>query len=676
MSAISSNPFLGISTVCPTLPSREALKRCQSIVSPTATARLPARPNPLFCRYTPALDPRAARRRQGGKVKAGRVAVAAATVLAVLCFVGPASGATAERISVSAAGEQANDASFSASMSADGRYTAFDSLASNLVPGDTNNGCDVFVRDNSNGTVERVSVSSTEAQVDTGFNCDAAISADGRFVAFQSDGAGLVPNDTSTNSDVFVRDRLLGTTDRASVGWDGETPIGNGTEFGNSLDPAISTNGRFVAFTSSSRNLIPGREIFETHVYVRDRLTGTTEVVSERPDGESINGPAAQPSLSDDGRYVAFVSFSEGLAPGDDNLGPDVFVRDRDTGTTTAASVSSTGALPQYVSFRPQSEQPSISADGRYVAFKSNARDLVAGDDFNDFDVFVRDRVEGTTRMASVTSTGEQAFGGDSAGPSISADGNFVAFHSSAGNLSPGGGFGTSDIIVYDVARNITKPITLGQDFDQDDGVFPSLTADGGQAAFTSRNNDLVVNDTNGVSDVFRANVTWGDDVPPALSLPQFPIVVPADRPQGAVVTYMVTATDTDDPSPTVSCTPASGSVFPIGDTTVTCKATDASGNVATGSFSVHVQGVDEQLGELKSMVDTFDMDRKVRADLQGKLTNVRTALDSGRTRTACSVLKGFVNEASDESGKGLTVDLAAVLIERANRIRGVLACS
>jgi HYR domain/WD40-like Beta Propeller Repeat len=338
--------------------------------------------------------------------------------------------------------------------------------------------------------------------------------------------------------------------------------------------------------------------------------------------------------------------------------------------------VSSAGTLPQYLSWRPQSEQPSISADGRYVAFKSNAGDLVAGDDFNDYDVFVRDRVAGTTRMASVTSTGQQAYGGDSAGPSISADGRFVAFHSSAGNLSPGGGFGTSDIIVYDVARNVTKPLTLGQDFDEDDSVFPSLTADGGQVAFTSRSNDLVANDTNGVSDAFRATVTWGDDVPPALSLPQFPIVVPADRPDGAVVTYTVTATDADDPNPAVSCSPASGSVFPIGDTTVTCKATDASGNVATGSFSVHVQGVDEQLGELKWMVDTFDMDRKVRADLQDKLAAVRrAALDTGRTGTACSVLKGFVNEVRDESGKGLTIDLAAVLAERANRIRGVLAC-
>jgi Tol biopolymer transport system component len=201
--------------------------------------------------------------------------------------VGPASGATAERISVSAAGEQANGASYSASMSADGRFTAFVSSASNLVPGDTNNGCDVFVRDNSNGAIERVSVSSTGEQVDTGFSCDApAISADGRYVAFHSDGAGLVPNDTSTNSDVFVRDRELGTTERVSVGSDGETPIGNGTEFGNSLDPAISADGRFVAFTSSARNLIPGRQIFETHVYVRDLVAGTGDRfgAARRPD--------------------------------------------------------------------------------------------------------------------------------------------------------------------------------------------------------------------------------------------------------------------------------------------------------------------------------------------------------------------------------------------------------
>jgi Tol biopolymer transport system component len=609
-------------------------------------------------------------------MKVGRAALAAAAALGALVVTAPALGAVAERISVSATGEQGNAASFSAAMSADGRYTAFVSFASNLVPGDTNNGCDVFVRDNSSGAVERVSVSSAGGQVDTGFSCDApAISGDGRFVAFHSDGAGLVPNDTSTNSDVFVRDRALGTTERVSVGADGETPIGNGTEFGNSLDPDISADGRFVAFMSTGRNLIAGREIFETHVYVRDRLAGTTEVVSERPDGQSTNGPAAQPSLSADGRYVAFTSSSEGLVPGDDNLGFDVFVRDRATGSTTAASVSSTGALPQYVSVRPHSEQPTISADGRYVAFSSNARDLVPGDDFIDVDVFLRDRVSGTTRMASITPAGEQAFGGDSAGPSISADGRFVAFHSSAGNLSPGGGFATTDIIVFDGENNITKPLTIGRDRDEDDSFFPSLTSDGTQAAFNSGSNDLVADDTNGVADVFRTTITWGDDVPPVLTLPQFPIVVPADRPEGAVVTYVVTATDDTDPNPTVSCSPESGSVFPIGDTTVTCTATDTSGNSATGSFSVHVQGVDEQLDELRWMVDTFDMDQDVRANLQEKLATTRAALDGGSTRVACNVLRAFVNEVHGESGAGLTVDLAAALSERATRIRSVLAC-
>jgi Tol biopolymer transport system component len=592
-----------------------------------------------------------------------------------LVVAAPAFGATAERISVSPAGEQGNGASFSAAMSADGRYTAFVSYASNLAPRDTNDACDVFVRDNSTGAVELVSVSSADEQVVTQ-SClvRPAISADGRFVAFHSDAAGLVPNDTSTNSDIFVRDRELGTTERVSVGSDGETALGNGTQYAVSLNPAISADGRFVAFMSSGRNLIAGREVHETHVYVRDRTTRTTEIVSERPDGQSTNGPADEPSLSADGRYVAFMSQSEGLVPGDDNLGPDVFVRDRATGTTEAVSVSSAGALPKYILGRPESAQPSISADGRYVAFSSNARDLVPGDGDGDVDIFVRDRVGGTTRMTSVTATGEPAAGGSSERPSISADGRHVAFHSDAGNLSPGGGFGTLDIILFDAASGVTKPLTIGRD-GGDNSIFPSLTADGSQVAFASLNSDLVPNDTNGVIDVFRATITSGDDVPPVLTLPRSPVVVPADRPDGAVVTYDVTATDAVDPNPAVSCSPASGSVFPIGDTTVACTATDASGNVAKGSFSVHVQGVQEQLGELQRMVATFDMDQDVRADLGEKLAAVQAALDAGRKRTACSVLRGFINEVRGESGKGLTVDLAAVLIERATRIRSVLDC-
>src|SRR5215218_2415935 len=417
---------------------------------------------------------------EGESMKSGRFAVAWAVAVVGLTVVPPAFAATAERISVSATGEQGNGGSFSAAISADGRYTVFVSYASNLVSGDTNDACDVFVRDNSNGGIELVSVSSSGEQVVTQ-SClvRPAISADGRFVAFHSDAVGLVLNDTSTNSDIFVRDRELGTTERMSVGSNGETALGNGTEYATSLDPAISADGRLVAFMSSGRNLIADREIYETHVYVRDRLTGATEIVSERSDQQPTNGPAAQPSLSADGRYVAFVSYSEGLVPGDDNLGPDVFVRDRASGTTTAASVSSTEALPDYISGRPQSEQPSISGDGRYVAFSSNASDLVPGDDYNDIDVFVRDRVAGTTRMGSVTATGEQAYGGDSVWPSISADGRHVAFHSSAGNLSPGGGFGTYDIILFDAASGVTKPLTIGQDYDEDDSIFASLTADG-----------------------------------------------------------------------------------------------------------------------------------------------------------------------------------------------------
>ena len=273
--------------------------------------------------------------------------------------------------------------------------------------------------------------------------------------------------------------------------------------------------------------------------------------------------------------------------------------------------------------------------------------------------------------MASVTATGEPAFGGDSVWPSISADGRRVACHSSAGNLSPGGGFGTYDIILFDAASGVTEPLTLGQDYEVDDSIFASLTADGSQVAFASGNHDLVPDDTNGAIDVFRAAITSGDDVPPALALPQWPVVELAGRPAGAEITYEVTATDAVDPNPTVSCSPPSGSVFPIGDTTVTCTAADASGNVANGSFTVHVQGIDEQLDQLQHIVDTFDM---LRADLHDKLGTVEAALARDRARTACNPLRRFANEVQDQSCAAITADLAGVLIERANRIRSVLA--
>src|SRR5947207_196032 len=153
-----------------------------------------------------------------------------------------------ERVSVSSAGEQGNSYSSTASVSADGRYVAFQSQATDLVPGDTNGAMDIFVRDRTTRTTARVSLSSAGAQADNG-SYEPAISADGRFVAFESDARNLVPGDTNNSRDIFIRDRMSGTTERVSLSSTGAEGDGTGF-FPTGLRPAISANGRFVAFES------------------------------------------------------------------------------------------------------------------------------------------------------------------------------------------------------------------------------------------------------------------------------------------------------------------------------------------------------------------------------------------------------------------------------------------
>jgi Tol biopolymer transport system component len=288
---------------------------------------------------------------------------------------------------------------------------AFFSVASNLVPGDTNGVPDVFVRDRTTHTTTRVSVSSTGGGggVAEDFGKRISISADGRFVAFSSFNSDLVPGDTNQFSDVFVRDRQTHTTRRVSVSSSGA----QGDE--DSLQPSMSADGRFVAFASGASNLVPGDTDFdETDVFVRDRTTHTTTRVSVSSTGAQGDDFSVDPSISADGRFVAFLSSADNLVPADTNGANDIFVRDRTTHTTTRVSVSSTGGQGN-----DSSRDPSISADGRFVAFSST--NFGGG-------VFVRDRTTHTTTLVSVSGFQQ----------SISADGRFVAFASEASNLVPG----------------------------------------------------------------------------------------------------------------------------------------------------------------------------------------------------------------------------------------------
>jgi Tol biopolymer transport system component/pimeloyl-ACP methyl ester carboxylesterase len=288
-----------------------------------------------------------------------------------------------DRVSVASDGTQANDMSLHPSISADGRYVAFNSGASNLVPGDTNDRSDIFVHDRETGETSRVSVASDGTQANSS-SWISSISADGRYVAFESTATNLVPGDTLSTWDIFVHDRQTGETRRVSVASDGTQ--GNAT----SGSPSISTDGRHVVFYSSSSNLVPGDTNDVRDVFTHDCQTGQTSRVSVASDGtqgNNISGHDLGLSISADGRYVTFASDATNLVPGDTNSVRDIFVHDRQTGETSRVSVASGGTQGNN-----GSAWPSISADGRYVAFASEASNLVPGDTNGAWDVFVHDR--------------------------------------------------------------------------------------------------------------------------------------------------------------------------------------------------------------------------------------------------------------------------------------------
>jgi Tol biopolymer transport system component len=398
-----------------------------------------------------------------------------------------------QRVSVASGGTPADRDSYDAAVSADGRFVAFESWATNLVPGDSNAVRDVFVRDRLTGTTERVSVSSSGVQG----NFDSygpAISADGRFVAFESDATNLVPGDTNGVTDTFVRDRLTGTTERASVDSLGQQGDGS------SYDLAISADGRYVAFHSFATNLVAGDTNATSDVFVRDRQAATTERVSLDALGGESNSLSQDPSISADGRYVAFWSGAT-LVPADTNAWTDVYVRDRLLGTTQLVSVDSSGDVGDGYSYFP-----AISADGRYVAFWSGSTNLVSGDTNGFGDVFVHDRTTGETERASVDSLGSQGHGESGwVGIAISGDGRFVAFQSEAGDLVPGDANGRSDLFVRDRPSATTTLVSVDSRGIQanQNSYSCALSADGRFVAFWSFADDLVPGDTNASADVF-----------------------------------------------------------------------------------------------------------------------------------------------------------------------------
>ena len=406
----------------------------------------------------------------------------------------PINANAATWVSVDRMGAEGNGDSVASALSADGRFVAFSSTASNLVSGDKNGTADIFVRDQALGTIERVSVSSAGLEGNNISNYP-AISADGRYISFSSKANNLSKTDTNGAFDVFVHDRESGETSRVSVTSAGSQ--GNG----NSFSSAISADGRFVAFSSRANNLTPKDKNGTFDIFVHDRQTGETSRVSLDSLGVEGNDFSYAPAISADGTVVAFSSKANNLVAGDTNDTFDIFAHNRVTRVTTRVSVDSAG-----LNANGQSDWPAISADGRYVAFSSKANNLVSGDTNNTFDIFVHDMETAQTSRVSVDSLGAEANqNGDSVASALSSDGRFVAFTSGASNLAPSDTNGTFDVFVHDRETGATTRVSvdnLGTEGNSASYV-SALSADGRVVAFHSKASNIAYGDTNDASDIF-----------------------------------------------------------------------------------------------------------------------------------------------------------------------------
>ena len=404
-------------------------------------------------------------------------------LLAGVTFWASAAGQVIERVSVSSEGAQANRGSGEPSLSADGRFVAFLSRATNLVPGDTNIAEDVFVHDRLTGETTRVSVSSAGDQADFDTS-SVAISAEGRFVVFHSGATNLVAGDTNHSEDIFVHDHSTGQTTRESVSSTGDQADGY------SHGASISDGGRSVVFESYAHNLVPFHTQDTLNAFIRDRRQSRTRCVTPPSTPPDDIWFSLAPAISGDGRYVAFGAGSSARHPW-----VGLFVRDRWAKDTT-----------WLLTARYFGERLAITPHGGFVAFSSRARTIVPGDTNGKEDCFVYDCGMEQVARVSVDSLGGEG-DGDSRDPCISADGRFVAFASGAGNLVPDDTSRWWDIFVHDRQTARTIRVDLGANASQGNHASgsPAISRDGRFVAFRSAARNLVPGDRNGSPDVFIA---------------------------------------------------------------------------------------------------------------------------------------------------------------------------
>jgi len=326
------------------------------------------------------------------------------------------------------------------------------------------------------------------------------VSGDGRYVTFSNTASNLVSGDTNGTVDIFVRDTISGTTQRVNVSSSGVQSTVGAQQ------AKISNDGRFVAFMSGDSSLVAGDTNNVQDIFVRDLQAGTTEMVSINSSGAIENQIAPTFDISGDGRYVVFSSYATNLVAGDTNGNADVFVRDRKLGTTRLLSKSDAGTLADSTSYKP-----SISCDGSKVSFYSAASNLVPSDTNGQIDTFVVDRVGGDA-IENITINGNGLSGtGDD--PWISCDGSTVLFSSDASNLVSSDTNGMTDLFTYNISSGVTQLVTATSSGTQSNYYTnngAAISGDGRYIVFTTYANNLVNGDTNAATDVFLKDMKTG----------------------------------------------------------------------------------------------------------------------------------------------------------------------
>jgi len=465
-------------------------------------------------------------------------------------------------------GSGGNNHSVMPMLSANGQLVAFESRASNLVANDTNNATDVFARDLASGTTMLVSVDQAGGGSGRGASSSPMLTPDGRFVFFESTAADLVANDTNNASDVFVRDLQLGTTTLISVRSNGVFSAN-----GASTRPIPSSDGKVVLFSSAANDLVVNSTSNTNNLYLRNLETGLTTLINIVPPNLSnVTVKSYNPVLSADGAFAAFQAepprtvtniLREGIYWCDLAAGTNVLVGGTNIITRRASGLSdlsgpvmsadgqtlafggfatnlgvgvfrgvyvwkaATDELQQAGFAREGTSScinrnPVTNADGTKVAFASNATNLVSGDTAGSPQLYVRDLLDGTVQLASLNTGGQLSTGPgfDDAAPSFSADGRVLAFQSRATDLVANDHNRAADVFARDTVSDTTQlvsrrdpalPSSLANAFTSL-GV-ESVSSDGRFVAFSSEADNLVVNDANGLRDVFVRDMTLGSNL-------------------------------------------------------------------------------------------------------------------------------------------------------------------